>query len=98
MPFVEKKKEGLIFKITVLPRSSRNMAAGIYGDTLKIKLTAPPVDGAANKMCINFLAECLKVSRSSLKIISGHSNRVKKIFLHNSTLTPETLEHILRNL
>ena len=74
------------------------MAAGIYGDTLKIKLTAPPVDGAANKMCINFLAECLKVSRSSLEIISGHSNRVKKIFLHNATLTPETLEHILRNL
>ncbi len=98
MPFVEKKKEGLVFKITVLPRSSKNMVAGIYGDTLKIKLTAPPVDGAANKMCINFLAKSLELPRSSVEIISGHSSRVKKIFLQNSTLTPENLEHILRNL
>jgi len=98
MPFVEKKKEGLFFKITVLPRSSKNMGAGIYGDTLKIKLTAPPVDGAANKMCINFLAKSLKVPRSSLEIISGHSSRVKKIFLQNSTLTPENLEHLLKSL
>lgn len=100
MPFVEKRKQGLVFKITVQPKSSRNMVAGIYGDTLKIKLTAPPVNGAANKMCINFLAKSLKVSKSSLEIVAGHSSRTKKILLQNRSLkiTPEKLAYILENL
>jgi uncharacterized protein (TIGR00251 family) len=49
---ITEKPEGLIFKITVQPKSSKNEIAGLYGDALKIKLTAPPVEGAANRMCI----------------------------------------------
>jgi uncharacterized protein (TIGR00251 family) len=73
--------EGISFKVFVQPRSSKNMIAGIYGESLKIKLTAPPVDNAANKMCVNFLSKILGVSKSSVEILSGHTNRNKKILV-----------------
>ena len=75
--------EGIVFKIFVQPRSSKNTIAGIHGDALKIKLTAPPVDNAANKMCVQFLAKCLGVSKSSLEIMSGHTGRNKQILLRS---------------
>jgi len=73
--------EGISFKVFVQPRSSKNMIAGTYGESLKIKLTAPPVDNAANKMCVNFLSKILGVSKSSVQILSGHTNRNKKILV-----------------
>jgi uncharacterized protein (TIGR00251 family) len=76
------KPESLIFKITVQPRAARNQAAGLKGDALKIKLTAPPVDGAANKALLQFLAKTLGVPKSSLAIHSGESSRIKLIRLH----------------
>jgi len=79
MLFFHKNPKGITFKIFVQPKSSKNMITGIYGDALKIKLTAPPVDGAANKMCIKFLAKCLKVPKTSLEIISGHTSRTKYV-------------------
>ena len=71
--------QGVIFKIFVLPRSSRNMVAGFYDDAIKIKLTAPPVDGSANKLCLKFLSKILKTSKSSLEIVSGHTSRKTEI-------------------
>ena len=72
-------KEGLAFKIAVQPRASRNQVVGLKGDALKVKLTAPPVDGAANKACLQFLAKTLKVPKSRLAILSGESSRTKRI-------------------
>ncbi len=79
MPFIQENTHGVTLKVFVQPRSSKNMIAGLHGDALKIKLTAPPVDGAANKMCIKYLAKCLNVPRSSMKIISGHTSRTKMV-------------------
>ena len=81
MQLVQQTADGLVFKIVVQPRSSRNMIAGLHGDALKVKLTAPPVDGAANRMCIKFLAKCLGVPKSSLSIVSGETSRTKRISL-----------------
>jgi len=78
---VTEKPEGLVFKVFVQPKASKNMIAGLYGDALKIKLTAPPVEGAANRMCLKCLAKCLKVPPGSLEIISGHSSRTKRLLL-----------------
>ena len=78
---VTEKPEGLIFKIFVQPKASKNMIAGLYGDALKIKLTAPPVEGAANRMCLKYLAKCLKLPPASLEIISGQSSRTKRILV-----------------
>ena len=79
MPFIRESPAGITFKVFVQPRSSKNMIAGRYGDALKIKLTASPVDGAANKMCIQYLAKCLGIPRKSLEIISGRTSRTKHI-------------------
>ncbi|MDF1593519.1 MAG: DUF167 domain-containing protein [Desulfobacterales bacterium] len=78
---ITEKPEGLVFKIFVQPKASKNMIAGLYGDALKIKLTAPPVEGAANRMCLKYLAKCLKIPPASLEILSGHSSRTKRILL-----------------
>ncbi len=81
MLYFKESPEGIIFKIHVQPRSSKNMVAGLLGDALKIKLTAPPVDGAANVMCIKYLAKCLSVSGSRLEIVSGQTGKTKYILL-----------------
>ena len=79
MELVKKSPSGVTFKVFVQPRSSKNKISGLYKDTIKIQLMAPPVEGAANKMCIKYLAKCLEVPKSSLEIISGHTSRTKKI-------------------
>lgn len=81
MLLVETHPEGITFKVYVQPRSSKNTIVGRHEDTLKIKIKAPPVGGAANKMCIGFLATTLGVSKSSLEILSGHTGRTKRVLL-----------------
>ena len=79
--FLKETSDGITFTVFVQPRSSKNSIVGLYGDALKIKLTATPVEGAANKMCIEFLAKQLGAPKSSLSIISGHSSRTKRILI-----------------
>lgn len=74
------EEEGAIrFPVKVIPKSSKNAVAGVYMDSLKIKITAPPVDGEANEACVKFLAKMLKVPKNSVEIVSGHTGRNKVI-------------------
>lgn len=73
--------QGLTVKVFVQPRSSKNAVTGLHGDAVKLKLTAPPVGGAANKMCVAFLAKRLKLPKSSIEILSGQSSRNKQLLL-----------------
>lgn len=68
-----------LLPVAVQPRASRNLVAGLRGNALKLLLTAPPVDGAANAACLRFLAELLGVSRARLSIIKGAKARHKVI-------------------
>jgi len=61
-PFVTLTEKGLLLDVLVQPRASRNEIVGIHDGCLKIRLAAPPVEGAANKACVEFLAEVLGVS------------------------------------
>jgi uncharacterized protein len=70
---------GASFAIKVHPRAKRNAVAGELGDALKLSLTAPPVEGKANQACIEFVAELLRVPRSSVSIAAGESSRQKII-------------------
>lgn len=79
--FIQDKPDGLIFKIRVQPRSSKNRVAGLYGDALKINLTAPPVDNAANNACAEFLADLLCVAKSAVTIVSGNTGRNKQVLV-----------------
>lgn len=76
--------DGLVFKVFVQPKSSRNQVAGFYDDALKIKITSPPVDGAANKMCLQFIAKLLGLPKSRLEILSGHTGRTKRILVRTA--------------
>jgi uncharacterized protein (TIGR00251 family) len=76
---IRKHPNGYLIHIYVQPRAAKNAVAGLHDQALKIRLTAPPVDGAANKMCLQFLAKKLNVPKSALQIESGHSSRRKTI-------------------
>jgi uncharacterized protein (TIGR00251 family) len=73
----------LAVKIDVIiqPKSSRDEIVGMHGDCLKIKLTAPPVDGKANAALITFLAKTLGIPKSNITIIRGKTGRRKTIEL-----------------
>ena len=70
---------GATFAVKVQPRAKKNAITGELGDALKLALTAPPVEGRANEACVEFFAELLNVSRSSVTIASGAASRNKVI-------------------
>ena len=74
--------KGLVIKVFVQPRASKNAIVGPYGDALKIRLTAPPVAGEANRSCVKFLAKSFGLPQAALEIISGHSSRSKHVLVH----------------
>jgi uncharacterized protein (TIGR00251 family) len=65
--------------VRIQPRSSKNGVTRMEDGSLKIRLTAPPVDGAANEALVKFLSETLSVSKSHVEIVSGHTSREKRI-------------------
>ena len=65
--------------VKIHPRAKRNAITGKIGDVLKVDLTAPPVGGRANEACIEFLADLLRLARSSMTIVSGKTSRSKVI-------------------
>jgi uncharacterized protein (TIGR00251 family) len=69
----------LIFRVQVAARSSRSEVVGEHNGALRVRLAAPPVDGAANDELIHVLAKTFKVSRSAVTILSGHSSRLKQV-------------------
>jgi hypothetical protein len=84
---VEMDKESLQahVKVKVLPRSSKNQVL-MKDDLVTVKVSAPPVEGAANRALIALLAEKLKVSKSSIDIISGQNSRMKLLRVHGLSL------------
>jgi uncharacterized protein len=78
IPFQESSR-GTFFAIKVHPRAKKNAITGELGDSLKVSLTAPPIDGKANDACIEFFTKLLKVPRSSVTIASGQTSRTKSI-------------------
>ncbi|WP_028320638.1 DUF167 domain-containing protein [Desulfatiglans anilini] len=68
-----------ILRIKVIPRSSRNQLAGVEDGLVKIKLTAPPVDGKANKALCSFLAELFGKPQNAVTILNGEKGRLKTI-------------------
>jgi uncharacterized protein (TIGR00251 family) len=69
----------VLLPVAVQPRASRNAVAGIHGHALKLLLTAPPVEGAANVACLRFLAGLLGISRARLSVMRGIKARQKLI-------------------
>ena len=76
---IRESAQGVTFAVKVHPRAKQNAVTGEVGEALKVALTAPPVKGRANQVCVEFFAKLLKVPRSSVSIAAGQSSRNKVI-------------------
>lgn len=84
----EWRGQSLILNLHIQPRSSRDELAGLHGDRIKVRITAPPVDGKANEHLIRFLARLFDVPRSSVTLLSGETGREKRICITNPAHLP----------
>lgn len=79
--WLEVQSGGVLLRLFVQPRASKNEIVGILGDELKIRLTSPPVEGAANRLCCEFVAKRLGIAKSSVVLIAGETSRHKRLLL-----------------
>ena len=73
------------FAVLVVPRASKNQIVGVVGEAIKIRLTAPPVEGKATAALIDFLAETLNVRRAQIEIVTGETSRHKRVRVRGVT-------------
>jgi len=76
---VQRVAGGVRFDVQVQPRASRPGVAGLHGTALKVRLQAPPVDGAANEELLDTLAVALGLRRRDLQLVSGAASRKKTV-------------------
>jgi uncharacterized protein (TIGR00251 family) len=91
--FLRETADGILLSVKLQPRASQNAVGEPLGDELKIKVTAPPVDAAANQALIELLAKTLGCARGNVDLIRGQTSRHKTIRLRGFTA-----DEILRKL
>ena len=72
-------KGQVVFNVQVVARASRSEIIGEHNGALRVRIAAPPVDGAANEELILILARTFKVSKDAIQIVSGHTGRTKRV-------------------
>ena len=87
-PFVSAHRNGCRLRLHVQPRAKTTAWAGVYGERLKLRVAAPPVDGAANRACLRAVAERLGVAPSAVVLLTGAGGRDKDVAVAN--VAPET--------
>ncbi len=75
-----------LLTVYVQPKASQNKIAGLHGEAVKLMITAPPVDGQANKAVLNFIAKSFRLPKSQVTLHSGHQSRTKRLRLEGITL------------
>ena len=70
---------GVRIAVRACPRAAKNAVQGVMGDLLKVRLCAPPVDGAANAALTEFLADALGVSKGKVRLVAGATSREKRV-------------------
>lgn len=91
--FYEIKDDKILINIKAQPNSSKNKIAGLYGDSLKINIKAPAVEGAANKELIKFVSKLFRVSKSDITL-KGESSKRKQLILPLNDKIREFIESI----
>lgn len=81
MPYLSEKAAGIVLRIHVQPNAKRNQVIGLHGESLKIKIKAPPEDGRANAELCAFVAKLLDVAKSAVTLESGQTSRAKSILI-----------------
>jgi uncharacterized protein (TIGR00251 family) len=85
--FLRVQADGVLLSVKLQPRASANEIGAALGNELRIKVTAPPVDAAANEALVKLLAQHLDCPRNRVELVRGHTSRHKTIKLHG--LAPE---------
>ena len=80
-PFLEEAPHGVYIKLHIQPGAKRDGVVGVHGGSLKVKINAPPVEGAANTALVDFLSGLLGVKKTSVTITSGLRSRDKRVFV-----------------
>ena len=90
-----REKDGaVLFAVRVIPRASKSEIVGEHDGALKVRLAAPPVDGAANEELIKLLAKEFGAAKSGINIVSGQTAKTKQVRISN--LSKEKLDVILQ--
>ena len=95
MAAVRREGDDLLLQLYLQPRASRDAIIGLHGDELKVAITAPPVDGAANAHLIACFAKWCKVARSAVSLDAGDSSRHKRLRIHAPQQLPPMLAALL---
>jgi hypothetical protein len=82
----QRQDNTLALHLYIQPKASRNRIAGLHNDSVKLCITAPPVDNAANKAIVVFLAKLFKIPKSAITIQSGQQGRNKLVILSDISL------------
>jgi len=82
----------LLLSCHLQPKATKDEIVGLHGDSLKIRITAPPVDGRANAHLIKFLAKTFGVTKREITILSGELGRQKRIKVEQPTKIPDILQ------
>ena len=82
---VQDTKAGAVLSVHIQPKASTTECVGIHGDVIKIRVSSPPVDGAANDELIRFLARRLSIPPTSVQIHSGAGGRHKRVLVKGVT-------------
>jgi uncharacterized protein len=85
-PFLQARGADVLLSVKLQPRASANAIGDALGSELKIKVTAPPVDAAANEALLRLLAETLDCPRNSVQLARGHTSRHKQLLIRGLTL------------
>ena len=94
MTWYREDVDGFTFPVRVVPRASRNEIVGLHNEALKVRVAAPPVEGAANDELVKFLAKQLGVPRGAVTLVSGTSSRNKTIRVAKTNAT--SLEQLIK--
>ena len=94
LPCLRQTADGVVVQVLVQPRSSQNRLVGLQGGGLKIKLTSPPVEGAANQACCAYLAKLFGIAKGSVQLVAGEKSRQKRLLLKD--LDIQTVSTILQ--
>jgi hypothetical protein len=86
--FYQWQDDDLVLNIRVQPRAAHDGFAELMGEQIKLRITAPPVDGKANRHVIGFLAKTFKVAKTDISIIAGETGRNKRVRIHRPRQLP----------
>lgn len=92
MSFFSLQDGTLVLRCLIQPKASRDEIIGVQDDRLKIRITAPPVDGKANTHLVRFLSDVIDVPRSRIELLSGDTGKRKTLRIINMASLPAVLQ------